>query len=299
MPTCRIQLDGPLDLGRTLGNLVRGNGDPTIRLRGSEMLRATRTPDGPATIHVTVRRDCVDAEAWGPGTDRALSAVAELVGLDDDRTGWEPGHHPLVRDLDRRLRGVRLGRTGAVLEALVPAVLEQKVTGTEAWRGLRGIVGRWGEPAPGRFGLRLLPDPQQLATVPYHELHPLGVERRRADLVRRVCERAKRLEEIVELPRAAGYARLRSIPGIGPWTAAEVMLRATGDPDAVSVGDFHLPNVVAFALAGEMRGDDRRMLELLEPWRGQRARVVRLLELSGVRPPAFGPRYAPRSIAAI
>ncbi len=299
VPTRRIPLDGPLDLGRTLGIHVRGNGDPTIRLRGGEVVRATRTADGPATIHVTVRGDVADTEAWGPGAERALAAVRGLIGLDDDRTGWDPAHHPLVRDLDRRLRGVRLGRTAAIMEALVPAILEQKVTGTEAWRGLRGIVRRWGEAAPGPFGLRLLPDPGQLAAVPYHELHPLGVERRRADLVRRVCARAARLEEIVDVPREAGYARLRSIPGIGPWTAAEVMLRATGDPDAVSVGDFHLPNVVAFALAGEVRGDDRRMLQLLEPWRGQRARVVRLLELSGVRPPAFGPRYAPRSIAAI
>jgi 3-methyladenine DNA glycosylase/8-oxoguanine DNA glycosylase len=299
VPTRQIPLDSPLDLGRTLGIHVRGNGDPTIRLRGSEAVRATRTPEGPATLHLTVRGDVLDAEAWGAGADEALARARDLVGLDDDRTGWEPGRHPLIADLDRRLRGVRLGRTGAIMEALVPAVLEQKVTGTEAWRGLRGIVRRWGEPAPGPFGLRLLPDPRQLATIPYHELHPLGVERRRAELVRRVCDRAARLDEIVDLPRETGYTRLRSIPGIGPWTAAEVMLRATGDPDAVSVGDFHLPNVVAFALAGEIRGDDRRMLELLEPWRGQRARVVRLLELGGIRPPAFGPRYAPRSIAAI
>jgi 3-methyladenine DNA glycosylase/8-oxoguanine DNA glycosylase len=299
VPSRRLSLDEPLDLGRTLGVLVRGNGDPTIRLRGSEAVRATRTPEGPATFHLTVRGGVVDAEAWGAGADHALARLPQFVGLDDDRSGWEPDRHPLIRDLDRRLRGVRLGRTGSIMEALVPAVLEQKVTGTEAWRGLRGIVRRWGEPAPGPFGLRLLPDPRRLATIPYHELHPLGVERRRADLVRRVCDRAARLDEIVDLPREAGYARLRAIPGIGPWTAAEVMLRATGDPDAVSVGDFHLPNVVAFALAGEIRGDDRRMLELLEPWRGQRARVVRLLELSGIRPPAFGPRYAPRSIAAI
>jgi 3-methyladenine DNA glycosylase/8-oxoguanine DNA glycosylase len=221
------------------------------------------------------------------------------VGLDDDRTGFEPSHHPLVAELDRRNRGIRLGRTGAVLEALIPAILEQKVTGREAWRGIRGIVRRWGEPAPGPFGLRLLPDPAVLAGVPYHEFHPFGIERRRADLLRRVCDRAGRLEEILTMPREAADARLRAVPGIGPWTAAEVMLRARGDPDAVSVGDFHLPNVVAFALAGEPRADDRRMLELLEPWRGHRARVVRLLETSGLRPPAFGPRFAPRSIAAI
>jgi 3-methyladenine DNA glycosylase/8-oxoguanine DNA glycosylase len=188
------------------------------------------------------------------------------------------------------------------VEALVPAVLEQKVTGTEAWRGFRGLIRGWGEPAPGPYGargLRLQPEPAVIAAIPYHALHPLGIERRRADLVRRVASHAARFEEVLAMDHDGAEARLRALPGIGPWTAAEVLLRAAGDPDAVSVGDFHLPNVVAFALAGEIRGTDTRMLELLKPWRGHRARVVRLLELSGLRPPAFGPRYAPRSIASI
>jgi 3-methyladenine DNA glycosylase/8-oxoguanine DNA glycosylase len=304
MPTRTIHLDGPLDLTRTLAIHRRGSGDPTMRLLPRDVLRATRTSDGPATLELHEAGDRVHAEAWGPGAEAALDALPALIGLDDDRSGFEPDHHPLVRELDRRHQGIRLGRTGAVLESLVPAVLEQKVTGTEAWLGFRGLVRRWGEPAPGPHGagprgLRLQPEPAVIAAIPYHALHPLGIERRRADLVRRVAGHAQRLEEIVALPRDVGEARLRAIPGIGPWTAAEVMLRALGDPDAVSVGDFHLPNVVAFALAGEIRGTDARMLELLEPWRGHRARVVRLLELSGVRPPAFGPRYAPRSIAAI
>ena len=299
MPTRRLELAAPLDLAGTLGIHVHGGGDATIRLRGSEAVRTTRTADGPATVHIVVRGTSVEAEAWGPAADRALDEVGALIGLDDDRGDFEPGHHGLVADLDRRHRGVRIGRTGRILEALLPAILEQKVTGKEAWRSLRSIVRLWGEPAPGPFELRLLPEPGVLAAVPYHELHPLGVERRRADLLRVVCGHERRLEEVVAMPREAGYARLRAVPGIGPWTAAEVMLRAAGDADAVSVGDFHLPNVVAYALAGEARADDRRMLELLEPWRGQRGRVVRLLELSGIRPPAFGPRHAPRSIATI
>ena len=185
------------------------------------------------------------------------------------------------------------------MEALIPAILEQKVTGKEAWRGIRGMVRRWGEPAPGPFGLRLLPSPAALAAAPYHAFHPIGIERRRADLLRRVCDRATRFEEIVSLPREAAYGRLRSVPGIGPWTAAEVMLRAAGDPDAVSVGDFHLPNLVAWALAGEPRGSDERMLELLAPFAGQRGRVIRLLELSGLGLPRRAPRFAGRRIEAI
>jgi 3-methyladenine DNA glycosylase/8-oxoguanine DNA glycosylase len=299
MPTRELVLDRPLDLRRTLGLHLRGSGDPTMRMSPGRVIRATRTADGPATIEIVQHRDRISVETWGPGADRLLAAAPALLGLDEDRAGFEPGRHPLVADLDRHHPGIRIGRTGAVIEALIPAILEQKVTGTEAWRGLRGLIRRWGEPAPASFGLRLLPEPAAIAAIPYHAFHPLGIERRRADLVRRVADRAIRFEEIVDLPREAGLARLTALPGIGPWTAAEVVLRALGDADAVSVGDFHLPNLVAFTLAGEIRGDDARMVELLEPWRGQRARVVRLLEASGLRPPAFGPRYSPRSIAAI
>jgi 3-methyladenine DNA glycosylase/8-oxoguanine DNA glycosylase len=299
MPTRTVVVDGPLDLRRTLAIHQRGSGDPTMRTIAGRIVRATRTADGPATVALLQSGDRVEAEAWGPGAERLLEAVPGLIGAEDDRAAFDARHHPLVAELDRRHRGIRIGRTGAVLEALVPAILEQKVTGTEAWRGLRGLVRGWGEPAPGPFGLRLLPEPAAIAAIPYHAFHPIGVERRRADLVRRVADRAIRFEEVLGLSREAAYARLTALPGIGPWTAAEVMLRAAGDPDAVSVGDFHLPNLVAFTLAGEIRGTDERMLELLEPWRGQRARVIRLLETSGLRPPAFGPRYAPRSIAAI
>jgi 3-methyladenine DNA glycosylase/8-oxoguanine DNA glycosylase len=195
------------------------------------------------------------------------------------------------------LRGLRIGRTGAILEALVPAILEQKVTGGEASRAYRGLIRLYGEPAPGPLRLRLHPAPETLAALPYHAFHPLGVEQRRADVIRRAARVAARLEEAADMKPDAADARLRSVIGVGAWTAAEVRARALGDPDAVSVGDFHTKHLVAWTLAGEPRGTDARMLELLEPYSGQRGRVIRLLEASGLAAPRFGPRLAPRSIA--
>jgi 3-methyladenine DNA glycosylase/8-oxoguanine DNA glycosylase len=302
-----VSLQGPLDLRLTLGINAHGRGDPALRFEASgSAWRATRTPQGPATLLVELLPGAreVRARAWGSGAGSALGTVDALLGLDDDPAALVP-RHPVVADAARRLRGLRIGRTGNVLEALVPAILEQKVTGDEARRAWRSIVARWGEDAPGPPGLRLPPDPAVLAALPYHELHPSGVERRRAELIRAVAREAPRLERLAAVASgpggdpAAAYRALQAFSGIGPWTAAEVGARAFGDPDAVSVGDVHLPNLVAWALAGEPRGTDERMLELLEPYRGQRGRVIRLLELAGIRAPRHGPRLAPRRIDAI
>jgi len=298
MPSRLIPLAVPLDLRLTLGIHARGPGDPAMRVGRTSVVRATRTPEGPASIALELDPGAVRAEAFGPGAERVLDGLPALLGLDDDPSALEPAH-PLVAELARRLRGLRIGRTGAVMEALVPAILEQKVTGREASRAYRGLIRRYGEPAPGPFGLRLLPARGTLAKLPYHALHPFGVEQRRADVIRRSARVAARLEEAVDMLPDAADARLRSVTGVGAWTAAEVRARALGDPDAVSVGDFHLKHLVAWALAGEPRGTDERMLELLEPYRGQRGRVIRLLEASGLAAPRFGPRLSARSIAGI
>jgi 3-methyladenine DNA glycosylase/8-oxoguanine DNA glycosylase len=294
-----FDLDRPLDLFLTLRPLWRGAGDPTMRLGRGQAWRATRTGAGSASIALATVDGHLTARAWGPGASAALAAVPALVGLDEELDGWEPSRHRVIAELDRRLRGVRLGRTGAVMEALVPAIIEQKVTGREAFGAYRELVRRHGEPAPGPLGLRLPPEPATLAALPYHAFHPLGLERRRADTIRRASARAAWLEGTTALAADEAYARLQSIPGVGPWTAAEVGVRALGDGDAVSVGDFHLPSLVAWAFVGQRHADDARMLELLEPFRGHRARVIRLIEASGMGPPRRGPRMGSRSIVGI
>ena len=290
-----------VSLSLTLAPLRRGAGDPCLRMDSGGVWRATRTPEGPATVHLTAGDGEVRVRAWGPGAAWAVDAAPALVGALDDPAGFEP-RHPVLAGLARRLDGLRIPRSGAVTEALVPTVLEQKVTGIEAKRSYRALVRALGEPAPGpagAAGLMVPPAPDTLAATPSYAFHPHGVERRRADTIRRACAVAPRLEAAAAMAPDEARRRLCAVPGVGPWTAAEVALVALGDADAVSVNDYHLPHQVAWALAGEARADDARMLELLEPYRGHRGRVIRLIVAGGLQAPRFGPRRRLRSIAAI
>jgi 3-methyladenine DNA glycosylase/8-oxoguanine DNA glycosylase len=292
-----VTLRGPIHLAETLGPLRHGLGDRTIRLQRDEAWLAARTSSGPGTLHVRVlRAGVVGARAWGDGAEALLASLPALLG-EDDAPERLVAHHPIIRQLQRRHSGLRLPRSGRVLHALVPSVFEQKITGTEAFRAYAAFLRAFGEPAPGPGDLLLPPDPATLAGLPYHAFHPIGIERRRAGVVRRAASRASWLEAATGAIEAT--RRLRSLPGIGAWTAAEVVRSSHGDPDALSVGDYHMANIVAWALAGEARADDARMLELLEPYRGQRGRVQRLLEVGRVVAPRYGPRMAPRRIAAI
>ncbi|MEX2546361.1 MAG: DNA-3-methyladenine glycosylase 2 family protein [Chloroflexota bacterium] len=279
----------------TMSVLWQGPSDPQMRLEPGSASRAMRTSRGPATLNVRATGGGVLARAWGPGAAQALELVPGLIGALDD-AGALVARHALVAELARTRPGLRLTRSGSVFDALVVSILGQKVTSVEARGSFRELVMRHGEPAPGPLGLRLPPSPEKLARLPYFAFHPLGVERRRADTIRAAAAVVAQLERIVDLPPDEGRRRLLSLPGVGEWTAAETMRFALGDPDAISVGDYHLPHLVCWALAGEARGTDERMLELLEPYRGQRARVALLLEHGGLRQIRRAPRL--RSIAS-
>jgi 3-methyladenine DNA glycosylase/8-oxoguanine DNA glycosylase len=290
-----IPVEEPYDLAGTLFPLRRGTGDPTMRIEGREAWRAARTPEGPATVRLRHGDGMVAATGWGEGAGWALDRAPGLIGAEDDPSAFEPRDDVMTK-VWKEHRGVRLTRALDVVRTLVAAVLEQKVVGLEARRAWRRMTAAVSEPAAGEGGLLLPPDPSRVAELPYFRFHPWGVERRRAEVVRAVCARAASLEALSEMPFDEACRRMKALPGIGPWTAAEVMRLSLGDPDAVSVGDYHLPDIVAWALAREPRGTDERMLELLEPYRGQRGRVQRLLEASQISPPAFGPRMEARSI---
>ena len=239
--------------------------------------------------------------AWGPGAEWAAAAVPGWLGAADrprsstraPPTRWSPSCTG-----GRGHRGSR--RTGRTWDALVPAVLEQKVTTVEAHRVWRELLRLAGEPAPGPApeGMRVPPSARRVLDVTDWQWHRCGLDGARRRALRAVASVASRLEPHDGCDSPTLQKRLCSVPGIGVWTAAEVVQRTLGCPDTVSVGDYHLKNVVGFALAGR-KTDDAGMLELLEPWRGHRQRVVLLLLAGGPRRPRHGPRFAPTNYRSI
>lgn len=291
----------PVDLRATLSQLRRGAADPAHRFDAAgRFWWACATPDGDGTLSVSVTGTRVRALAWGTGADWLLERVPALLGDSDDWSDLDVSSVPVLQDVLRRNVGFRLARTGLVLDALVPAVLEQKVTGQEARRSWRLLLQRFGSVAPGPVaGLRVPPAPRVLLDLPTWDWHRIGVDAKRQRAIRAAASVARRLEECGSMTPAAAADRLRLISGIGPWTVAETMQRALGDPDAVSVGDYHLPNMVVHVLTGRARGTDEEMLELLAPWAGQRQRVMRLIEMSGISAPRYGPKFNYTDIRAI
>jgi 3-methyladenine DNA glycosylase/8-oxoguanine DNA glycosylase len=291
-----------LDVRVTLSVQGRGRSDPTFRIdEAGAVWRTSLTPDGPATIRVTAPSRAasapagplVVAQAWGPGADWLLDALPGALGLHDDISGFDPSGHPVLRQVARRHPGLRLGRSGRLMEALVPAVLEQKVLTIEAHRAWRILLAKFGgqPPGPAPRGMRVFPDPKTWRRIPSWDWHRAGVEGVRAQTIIRACTVADSLERLLAKTHEEADRLLRTIPGIGPWTSAEARQRAAGDPDAVSVGDAHLPDMVGWALAGRSATNDEEMLELLGPYAGHRHRVTRLVKLSGLGGP---PRRAPK-----
>jgi 3-methyladenine DNA glycosylase/8-oxoguanine DNA glycosylase len=280
-----VELDGPIDLRRTVAFGRMGIGDPCLRIDNGDIWRATRTPAGLATQRVRMLSSTsVQVDVWGPGAAWLIERAPALCGAHDHPEAFSTDQ-PLLHHLTRCHPGLRIGRTEAVFETALFVTLEQRVATRDAWQSWRQMVCALGEPAPGpNPGLRVPPSPERVAHTPYEVFHRFGVERRRADVLKRVGVVARRLEETQGMALEAAYARLRAIPGVGPWTAARTAMLALGDTDAVFVGDLHIPHMVSSALAGERRGSDERMLELLSPYRPHRARVVRLL-MAGTRFP--------------
>lgn len=310
--TREVTLGRPYDLRRTLAPLSDGSRDPTWSLEVAHgrprAVRAQWTPDGPATS--VVRQDLEHGRLLGhfsgPGADWMAGHMEMLCGVDDEGEVPNAHLHPAVRDAAGSVPGFRTARSLSLVDVVAPTVLGQRVTKGEAHRSFSELVTRFGTRAPGTTEVMLCPDAATLLRLGDADWHAIGVERRRADAVRVLLRRSEALNRAGGLrdpgpADAGGTAEFRrvaeSLPGIGEWTSTSLASVLLGDPDVVVLGDLHLPNGICWALASEERGDDARMLELLEPFRPQRGRVVRLLKLTGrAEAPRRGPRYNPLPI---
>ena len=273
-----ISFPGPVSPGHTLAPQRRGPGDPCFQIDGDGAIwRTSLARSGPVTARINrTAPDTVSCEAWGDGAEEFLANLPALLGADDDASGFRPDH-PTVAAAHARVPHLRIGRTGRVLEALIPAVLEQRVQGIDAFRSWRLLVTKFGTPAPGPAParMRVPPSAEAWRRIPSWEFHRANVDPGRARTVVGVAQRADSLE------RLTTAAPLMSLPGVGVWTAAETAQRAFGDADALSVGDYHLSTMIGWTLLGHAI-DDPAMEELLEPMRPHRYRAVRLLEVSGL-----------------
>lgn len=277
------------DFLETVRSLGTGGKDPTVRLRADGWWRTVRLPEGPATVRLSARpRERIEADAWGRGAEAALRSVPRWLGL--DQPPWRLPGHPVTDRLLRERPGIRLNDTGDVFEALLITVLQQLVTWQEAAFVWRRLVERFGEPAPGPAGLRLIPTPRAIRAAGIDRLAGLGMERRKALVLHEVAFAASRLQRAAELPTDQAAALLQNVRGVGPWTSAMVLGARLGRPEPVVCGDVHLPHLVCWALAREPRGSDERMVELLEPFAGHAFRVVRLLSAAGITAPRRAPR---------
>ena len=283
----------PISLSLTLRPLRRGYGDPTFQVDPSGIWRTVLSPLGAATVHLAPTPDGTAVTAWGPGAEWAIEGVPELLGAGDEWSSLDVSASPFLADSLRRNPGLRLLRTRQVFEMMVAAILEQKVKGMQARQSWRVLLGKYGEPAPGPApaGMRVFPSADVWRRIPSWEWHRAGVGPDRSAAVLRAAAVAASLERTLALGRGGPPVEraLRSIPGVGVWTSAETTQRAHGDPDAPSVGDYHLPALVGWALVGSPVDDDG-MLDLLAPWAGHRQRIMRLIESSGFAKPRFGPR---------
>ena len=288
-----VTFPGAVSFGHTLAPLRRGPGDPCFQITGDGAIwRTSLLPSGPVTARLhRASVDAVHCQAWGSGGPEFLERLPALLGAEDDSSDFVPGH-PTVVAAHQRVPHLRLGRTGQVLEAIIPAIIEQRVPGADAFRAWRLLVSKFGTPAPGPAParMRVRPSAHQWRHIPSWEFHLANVDPRRAQTVVSCARRAASLERLASRPAAQVREALITLPGVGEWTAAETMQRALGDADAVSVGDYHIPKMIGWTLLGHPV-DDAGMLEVLEPMRPHRHRVVRVLEASGL---AYEPRRGAR-----
>ncbi|HUP76171.1 MAG TPA: hypothetical protein VM282_24265 [Acidimicrobiales bacterium] len=292
-----LAVDGPLDLAMTMGLIGMSSRDPSFRVFGrDDVAFATNTPSGAASARFRRRDDVLVVDAWGEGCAHVLARAATLAGLHDRPLEFAPDH-PALAALVRRFAGMRLTAGTDPIEIAMHAVFAQRITAHEARRSWSRFAHRYGVAAPGPLGLTAPPRPEIVARLCRDDLLHVGLDFHRSRALMALAREAGRLRATIDDVESVS-ARLRTLPGIGPWTIGLVRHLAYGDARAVPLDDWHIGRDLCFALSGQLRGDDARMLELLAPFAGNEGRVWRLISAAGIHHPRRGPGRAPNPLLA-
>ncbi len=270
----------PFDLGATFHMQLIGKFDPTGSRRGRALRKVHLDARGNVVVWRFTQLDSgLRIEVDGDDGSLLESFVGQFP-LRDGAEEFEP-EHPLLSRLARRLRGLRILRVPWVFDVAAGSILQQRVRWQEGYRDFRKVALKFGVRVPGGAAF---PSSARLAEIPVARIEALGIDPKRAFALHRLAVAdARRVFLRMDADSTQAVRRLLSIRGIGQWTAGRVAGLGYGDPDAVIVGDLHMPSMVTAALAGEPEGTDERMLELLAPYAGQRFRVLRQLLWAGHR----------------
>lgn len=239
---------------RLIPGVEKADGDVFVRHIRMPAGRAQVSVSAPSDGRVRVYLDLPELAGLGP----LVAAVRRWLDLDADPSaidsvlGRDQGLAPLVSATP----GMRVPGTPDGFELALRAVVGQQVSVA----GARTMMGR----LVTHVGVDAMPSADDLAGVGLDDLTSIGLTGRRAATVRALAEATSSGQIALDpgADRDATRARLLAIPGIGPWTAAYIALRALGDPDAWPGTDLVLARRVDAA-----RLDPSRW----RPWRGYAA----------------------------
>jgi 3-methyladenine DNA glycosylase/8-oxoguanine DNA glycosylase len=260
---------------------LRGGMDGVLKHRGGVLERLLHHEGKPVRVRVAqTARDRVLFGALSCSPEAARYGIERMrfaLGVDDELSAFyrEFAEDPLIGRSVRHRPWLRVRRRPEPFEALAWAICEQLIEYERAAAIQRRIVAalgpRWGwEDGPTAGGPRDVPSAATLAEVAPARLESFDLSGSRARLLVRVArEVASGRLDLQDREHERGWCRLRSIPGIGPWTIEMLALHGQGRYDQLPAGDLSFLKYVGRRLAGGdpcARADEQQVRSFFAPY---------------------------------
>ncbi len=260
------------------------------------LYRALRDERGAALLAIRQHdRHSIEVRATGRYADRWLPVVARMLGTEVDLRDWYARSRGIawLRPVAIALRGLKPPRYPMLWEACAHAILFQQISIFAAAAIMRRAVEALGEPiTAGGIRAVVFPPPERWLEADLSVLRSAGLSANKVAHVRATAaafvDRAVDEEELDALPTPEAAQRLRRLQGIGPWSAALVLLRGLGRLDTFPEHDSGVAR--SLALVAGRRVDEPALLERLGPVRGMLYYHLLLARLRNLVPAADGRR---------